>query len=182
MTLVPPCFTVFTVCCGLNSLFGDRLTTFLQPLDPKRTILLSSNHKLLHLFTLGQSMCFLANFNLFAGGFLPLITLELITAFAILRFIQMVFFFLFIPHPSGFNCHFKAFQIIFCSSSFLFFFSVFYPLQSTYESKYIVPLNNIWTNRFYSDFQREMHHNQHVQHLMPTSLDKGHLLNTCFLT
>ncbi len=38
--LEPPCFTVFTEYCGLNSVFRGRLTNCLWPLDPKRTILL----------------------------------------------------------------------------------------------------------------------------------------------
>ncbi|XP_052424719.1 band 4.1-like protein 1 isoform X3 [Carassius gibelio] len=65
MMLAPPCFTVFTVYCGLNSEFGGRLTNCLWPLDPKRTILLSSVHKMFLHFSLGQLMCSLANCNLF---------------------------------------------------------------------------------------------------------------------
>ncbi len=45
MMLAPPCFTVFTVYCGLNSVFGGHLTNCLQPLDPKRTILLHQSTK-----------------------------------------------------------------------------------------------------------------------------------------
>ena len=66
MMLVPPWFTVFTVYCGLNSVFGGHLTICLWPLDPKRTILLSSVHKMLRHFPLGQSLCSLKNCNLFS--------------------------------------------------------------------------------------------------------------------
>ena len=59
--LAPPCFTLFRVYCGLNSEFGGRLMNCLWPLDPKRTILLSSVHKLFLHFSLGQVMCSLAN-------------------------------------------------------------------------------------------------------------------------
>ena len=63
--LAPPCFTVFTVYCGLYSVFGGRLTNCLRPLDPIRTILLSSVHRTLRHFSFGQSMCSLANCYLF---------------------------------------------------------------------------------------------------------------------
>lgn len=43
-----------------------------------------------------------------------------------------------------------------------------------------VLLNNAWSDPFYSDFHREMHYRQHVQHLLPSSLNKGHLFDTCF--
>jgi len=64
--IVPQCFTVFTAYCGLNSVFGGRLTNCLRPIDPKRTILLSSVHKILCHFSLVQSMCSLANCILFS--------------------------------------------------------------------------------------------------------------------
>lgn len=65
MMLSPPCFTVFTVYCGLNSVFGGCLTNCLQPSDPKRAILPSSVHKMFLHFSLGQSICSLANCILF---------------------------------------------------------------------------------------------------------------------
>ena len=61
MMLAPPCFMVFRVYCGLNSVFGGRLTNCLRPLDPKRTILLLSVHKMFLHFSLGLSACSLAN-------------------------------------------------------------------------------------------------------------------------
>ncbi|KAL7868976.1 hypothetical protein AOLI_G00129640 [Acnodon oligacanthus] len=65
--VAPPCFTVFTVHCGLNSVFRGRLTNCLWPLDPVRTILLSFVHRMLRHFSLGQSLCSLANCNLFSS-------------------------------------------------------------------------------------------------------------------
>lgn len=66
MMLSSPCFTVFTVYCGLNSVFGGCLTNCLRPSAPKRAILPSSSvHKMFLHFSLGQSICSLANCILF---------------------------------------------------------------------------------------------------------------------
>lgn len=53
--LAPPCFTFFKVYCACIQ----------WPLRPIRTILLSSVHRISHHFSLGQSMCSLANCHLF---------------------------------------------------------------------------------------------------------------------
>ena len=45
MILAPPCFTVFSVYCGLNSVFGGCLTNRLWPLDPRITVLLYQSTK-----------------------------------------------------------------------------------------------------------------------------------------
>ena len=60
MIFVPPCFTVY---CGLNSVPGGRLMYCRRPLDLKRTILLSSFHRMLRHFSLGQSIGSMAKFE-----------------------------------------------------------------------------------------------------------------------
>ena len=144
--LAPPCFTVFTVYCGLNSVFAGRLTNCLWPLDPKRTILLSSVHKILRHFFLGQSMCYLANCNRFItciffnngtlrgllGGSLASDVVWLLQySQAILDLLwsswswslaEPLPFWLFSDPPrlSGFGCHFKAFDIILAEQPIIF--------------------------------------------------------------
>lgn len=114
---------------------------------PKRTILLSSVHKMHH-FSLGQPVpLFMQQWD-FAGAdslashrrllivtvptgsFRPsLISLELNTGrvYVTLAFLQSVptVVFRFLPRLSGFGCYFKAsfwllFEIIFCTSSYVF--------------------------------------------------------------
>lgn len=58
------------------------------------------------------------------------------------------------------------------SPSFPVLLYTFSPLQSTFWSKYPVLLNNAWNDQFFSDFQRKVHFNQHVQHLLPLSVNK----------
>lgn len=82
MPFVPPCLTVFTEYCGLNSVPGGHLTYCCWPLGPNRTVLLSSVHRMLHHSSLGQSVRCWANFNRFCAcrcstmvlyrGFLPI--------------------------------------------------------------------------------------------------------------
>lgn len=55
--------------CGLYSVFLGRFTNYLWPLHSARTILLSSIHRILCHFSLGPSMCSLANCNLFNTSF-----------------------------------------------------------------------------------------------------------------
>ncbi len=109
--------------CHPTSFLLD-LTKCPRRLDPKRTILLHQSTKL-HQFSLGQSMCSLANCNLFifstmgqrgflADSFTWAFRLSLITLELIIGWVFSIFFHIFL----FFCCHFKAFDIILSSLSF----------------------------------------------------------------
>lgn len=133
MVLAQPCFPVFTEYCGLNSVFGGHLTNRLWPLESKRTILLSSDHNILRHFSLGQSMCSLANCNLFSTFFFLTMGLcgrLLADSLASHRRLLMVTVLTGNFTPSFItleliNCHF-GYSSIHSNGSFLFSFTFFW--------------------------------------------------------
>ncbi len=174
---------------------------------PKKNYLASSVHKILHHFSLGQSMCSLANCNLFiffnngtlrglladslashmcllivtvlTGNFrLSLITLELIIGrvfaiLAILRSIRTVVF-RFLPHLSGFGCHFKAFDIILAEQPIIS--ALCFPSLINFLIKVRYSFEQCLGWPFYSDFQRETHSTTFAAFV----LNKGHCLTPVF--
>ncbi len=167
---------------------------------PKKNNLASSVHKILHHFSLGQSMCSLAYCNLFifstmgqCGDFLPiawllivtvltgnfrlsLITLELIigwvfASLAILRSIRMVVFH-FLPHLSGFGCPFILAEqpIIFCTS-------LCFPLSNKLFNQSTL---FFWTMSGITHFTPIFREKCTVQHLLPSSLNTGHFFDSSF--
>lgn len=83
---------------------------------------------------------------------------------------------------SRFGYHFKAFEVILVEQPIILWTSLYVfpsPIEF-FKSKYAFLLNSVWIDSFYSDFQREMHYNQHVQHLLPQSFNKGHFSTPVF--
>ena len=115
-----------SVGCGLNSSFGGCLINCLSLLDPKRTVLLSSGHKMLLHFSLGQPLCSLANCNLLHVHVVFFSTMGLFFNWLILCHFGYFFpsirmlVFHFLPHLSGFSCHLKAFEIILAEFTIIF--------------------------------------------------------------
>ncbi len=94
---------------------------------------------------------------------------------AILRSIRMVVF-RFLPHLSGFGSHFKAFDIVLADQPFIFCTFICFPLSNQLFKQSTLLF---WTMSGKTHFQifREK---CTVQHLLPSSLNKGHLFDTSY--
>ncbi len=113
---------------------------------------------------------------------LSLITLELIIGrvfaiLAILRSIRMVVF-RFLPHLSGFGCHFKAFDIILADQPIIFCTSLCFPLSNQLFNQSTLFFWTMSGTIHFTQIFRE----KCTVHLLPSSLNKGHLFDTSFFT
>ena len=136
MMLAPPCFTVFIVYCSLNWVLGvGSVGAVWQTVCSQIWTFFHQFIKCYFIY-LGQSVCSLANCNLFSTCHFfadsirvlivtvltgnirsSLINLELIIGlvFAILAVLPSIWMvvFHFLPRLSGFGCHFNTFEIIY---------------------------------------------------------------------
>ena len=148
MIFAPPCFTVFTVQCGLNSVAGVRAYVVWRTLDDyssrKEQFYSHQSTECLCHFSLGQSTCSLANFSIHAvfstmdsyGGFLLIAWSGVFWSSGNFRSSppersKMISWICPSIHincsccVSGCCCHFKAFEIILAELPIICFTSLY---------------------------------------------------------